>query len=70
MTDWALPLISVHLVAPGSGRRPARVTALMDYLSSTAVWLRDLKMPCQRLRRPQRFESRAVTIARPVETRP
>jgi len=33
MTDWALPPISVHLVAPGGGPRPARVTALMDYLA-------------------------------------
>jgi DNA-binding transcriptional LysR family regulator len=32
MTDWALPPISVHLVAPGGGPRPARVTALMDFL--------------------------------------
>ncbi|PQZ84837.1 MULTISPECIES: LysR family transcriptional regulator [unclassified Brevundimonas] len=41
MTNWALPLISVHLVAPGSGRRPARVTALMDYLTkrfSAPLW--------------------------------
>ncbi|OJU09486.1 MAG: LysR family transcriptional regulator [Caulobacterales bacterium 68-7] len=33
MTDWALPPISVHLVAPGGGPRPARVTAFMDYLT-------------------------------------
>jgi DNA-binding transcriptional LysR family regulator len=33
MTDWALPPISLHLVAPGGGPRPARVTALMDYLA-------------------------------------
>jgi DNA-binding transcriptional LysR family regulator len=33
MTDWALPPISVHLVAPGGGPRPARVAALMDYLT-------------------------------------
>lgn len=33
MTDWALPPISLHLVAPGGGPRPARVTALMDYLT-------------------------------------
>lgn len=33
MTDWALPPISVHLVAPGGGPRPARVAALMDYLA-------------------------------------
>ena len=34
MTDWALPPISLHLVAPGGGPRPARVTALMDYLAA------------------------------------
>jgi DNA-binding transcriptional LysR family regulator len=33
MTDWALPPISVHLVAPGGGPRPARVTALMSHLT-------------------------------------
>ena len=33
MTDWALPPISVHLVAPGGGPRPARVTAFMDHLT-------------------------------------
>lgn len=33
MTDWALAPISLHLVAPGGGPRPARVTALMDYLT-------------------------------------
>jgi DNA-binding transcriptional LysR family regulator len=33
MTDWALPPISVHLVAPGGGPKPARVTAFMDYLT-------------------------------------
>ena len=34
MTDWALAPISLHLVAPGGGPRPARVTALMDYLAA------------------------------------
>lgn len=41
MTDWGLPPISLHLVAPGGGRRPARVTALMDYLTkryATPLW--------------------------------
>lgn len=33
MTDWTLPPISLHLVAPGGGPRPARVTALMDFLT-------------------------------------
>ena len=33
MTDWTLPPISLHLVAPGGRPRPARVMALMDYLS-------------------------------------
>jgi len=33
MTDWWLPPISVHLVAPGGGPKPARVTAFMDYLT-------------------------------------
>lgn len=32
MTDWRLPPIALHLVAPSSGPRPARVTALMDFL--------------------------------------
>lgn len=34
MTDWAPPLIHLHLVAPGGGPRPARVTALMTYLAA------------------------------------
>jgi DNA-binding transcriptional LysR family regulator len=41
MTDWAPPEISLHLVAPGGGPRPARVTALMDYLTrrfSAPLW--------------------------------
>ena len=41
MTDWRLPLIALHLVAPSSGPRPARVTALMDYLAkkfSAPLW--------------------------------
>ncbi|WP_288758689.1 LysR family transcriptional regulator [uncultured Brevundimonas sp.] len=33
MTDWRLPPIALHLVAPSSGPRPARVTALMDFLA-------------------------------------
>ena len=33
MTDWEQPTINVNLVAPGGGPRPARVTALMDYLT-------------------------------------
>ena len=32
MTDWRLPPIALHLVAPSRGPRPARVTAFMDYL--------------------------------------
>jgi len=35
MTDWRLPPIALHLVAPSSGPRPTRVTALMDYLART-----------------------------------
>ena len=41
MTDWRLPPIALHLVAPSSGPRPARVTALMDYLAkkfSAPLW--------------------------------
>ncbi len=34
MTDWRLPPIALHLVAPGGGPRPARVTALMDFLAA------------------------------------
>jgi len=33
MTDWSLPPISLHLVAPGDGPRPVRVTALMEFLA-------------------------------------
>ncbi len=33
MTDWRLPPIALHLVSPGGGPRPIRVTALMDYLT-------------------------------------
>lgn len=41
MTDWQLPPIGLHLVAPSGGPRPARVTALMDYLAqkfSAPLW--------------------------------
>ena len=41
MTDWRLPPIALHLVAPSSGPRPARVTALMDFLAkrfSAPLW--------------------------------
>jgi DNA-binding transcriptional LysR family regulator len=34
MTDWSLPPVALHLVAPGGGPRPARVTALMTYLTA------------------------------------
>lgn len=34
MTDWRLPPIALHLVAPGGGPRPARVAALMSYLAA------------------------------------
>ncbi|CAN5274279.1 LysR family transcriptional regulator [soil metagenome] len=35
MPDWSLPPIALHLVAPGGGGpRPARVTALMEFLAS------------------------------------
>lgn len=34
MTDWRLPPIVLHLVAPSGGPRPARVTAFMDYLAA------------------------------------
>ncbi|WP_428155088.1 LysR family transcriptional regulator [Brevundimonas sp.] len=34
MTDWRLPPIALHLVAPSGGPRPARVTAFMDYLAA------------------------------------
>jgi DNA-binding transcriptional LysR family regulator len=35
LTDWNLPAISLHLVSPGGGGpRPARVSALMDFLAA------------------------------------
>lgn len=35
LTDWSLPPISLHLVSPGGGGpRPARVSALMDFLAA------------------------------------
>jgi DNA-binding transcriptional LysR family regulator len=37
MTDWSLPPVALHLVAPGGGPRPARVTALMDFLAAHFV---------------------------------
>lgn len=33
MPDWQLAPISLHLAAPASGPRPARVTALMEFLA-------------------------------------
>jgi len=33
LPDWSLPKIDLHLVAPGGGPRPARVSALMDHLA-------------------------------------
>lgn len=33
MTDWSLPPIALHLVTPGGGPRPARVTALLEFLT-------------------------------------
>ena len=33
MSEWRLAPIALHLVAPGGGPRPARVTAMMDYLA-------------------------------------
>lgn len=44
MTDWRLPPIALHLVAPSGGPRPARVTAFMDYLAakfSGPLWTGD-----------------------------
>jgi len=42
LPEWALPEISLHLVAPGGGGpRPTRVTALMDFLAqrfSAPLW--------------------------------
>ncbi|MDB5421799.1 MAG: LysR family transcriptional regulator [Brevundimonas sp.] len=41
LPDWNLPEINLHLVAPGGGPRPARVSALMDYLAqrfSAPLW--------------------------------
>lgn len=41
LPEWSLPEISLHLVAPGGGPRPARVAALMDYLAqsfSAPLW--------------------------------
>jgi DNA-binding transcriptional LysR family regulator len=34
MTDWELPPIALHIVAPAGGPRPARVAALMDFLAA------------------------------------
>ncbi|MFA4938647.1 LysR substrate-binding domain-containing protein [Brevundimonas sp.] len=45
MTDWRLPPIALHLVAPSGGPRPARVTAFMDYLTakfSGPLWPGDM----------------------------
>lgn len=33
LPTWSLPRIDLHLVAPGGGPRPARVAALMEYLT-------------------------------------
>ena len=41
LPDWSLPEISLHLVAPGGGPRPARVSALMEHLAqrfSSPLW--------------------------------
>lgn len=33
MTDWAAPPIALHLLTPGGGLRPARVSALIEFLT-------------------------------------
>lgn len=41
MADWSPPPISLHIVTPPSGLRPARVNVLIDYLAqrfATAPW--------------------------------
>ena len=43
LTDWSAPLIALHLVMPPGEPRPARVTALIDYLGQallSAPWAR------------------------------
>ena len=34
MGDWRAPAIGMHIVTPGGGPRPARVTALVEFLAS------------------------------------
>ena len=45
LPDWSLPKIDLHLVAPGGGPRPARVSALMDHLAqvfTAPLWPGDI----------------------------
>jgi DNA-binding transcriptional LysR family regulator len=37
MTDWASPPIALHLLTPGGGLRPARVNALIEFLTKRFV---------------------------------
>jgi DNA-binding transcriptional LysR family regulator len=43
MTDWSLPPVALNIVTPPGGHRPARVTAVVEYLArrlSGAAWAR------------------------------
>jgi DNA-binding transcriptional LysR family regulator len=52
LTDWSLPQGALHLVMPSAGPRPARVEALLDFL--TRRLSRSGESPAAAKRRPVR----------------
>ena len=51
MPDWSMPSIALNIVTPPAGRRPARVTAVIEFLAgrlSAAPWAAPLSTSRER----------------------